>query len=57
MMNKAKKQIDTEGVKRLRESGYNPIHLFGTLHLVRNKSKNYTKIPIYILKRYPSKNK
>ena len=54
-MNKAKKRIDTEGVKRLRENGYNPIHLFGTLHLVRNKSKNCTKISIYKLKRYPAK--
>lgn len=37
-------------VKRLKDYGYNPIHLFGTWYLVRHKSKNYTKISYYKLK-------
>ena len=34
-------------VKRFKDNGYNPIHLFGTWYLVRHKSKNYTKISYY----------
>ena len=30
-----------ERVNRLKEGGYNPIHLLGNLYLVRNKSKRY----------------
>lgn len=38
-------------IKRLREHGYNPIHLFGRWYLGREWSKNcqkwYAKLPIY----------
>lgn len=36
-----------ERVKRLKEGGYNPIHLLGNFYLVRNKSKRYCKFSFY----------
>lgn len=43
-------------VKRFKDNGYNPIHLFGTWYLVRHKSMNYTKFSYYklfnVAKRY-----
>jgi hypothetical protein len=36
-------------VKRFKDNGYNPIHIFGDWFLVRHKSKNYTKISYYKL--------
>lgn len=46
------RQVDVEGVERLKENGYNPIRLFGTWYLVRNKSKNNTKVSFYKIKNY-----
>ena len=43
--NKIKKQV-----KRLKDYGFNPIHLFGTWYLVRHQSKDYTKISYYKIK-------
>lgn len=34
-------------IERLKEYGYNPIHLFGRLYLVRHWSKRYTKVSWY----------
>lgn len=34
-------------VKRLKDHGYNPIHLFAHLYLVRNHSINYKKHCFY----------
>lgn len=44
---KTKKQYVTYQVKRFKDNGYNPIHIFGTWYWVRHKSKNYTKISYY----------
>jgi hypothetical protein len=30
--------------------GYNPIHLFGDVYLVRREPKCYSKLPIYLIK-------
>ena len=35
-------------VNRLRAQGYNPIHIFGNLYLVRYQSMYYSKIPLYL---------
>lgn len=43
---------DEYRIERLREHGYNPIHLFGRWYLGREWSKNcrrwYAKLPIYV---------
>lgn len=51
-MKRQRKQVDVEGVKRLKENGYNPIHIFGSLYLVRHTSKNYSRLSYYRPKRY-----
>lgn len=35
-------------VKRFKDFGYNPIHLFGSWYLIRHKSRNYCKVSFYI---------
>lgn len=30
--------------------GYNPIHLFGDVYLVRREPQYYSKLPIYLIK-------
>lgn len=30
--------------------GYNPIHLFGDVYLVRHQPQHYSKLPIYLIK-------
>lgn len=42
-----KEQYVAKCVKRFKDNGYNPIHIFGTWYWVRHKSKNYTKISYY----------
>ena len=37
-------------VNLLRAQGYNPIHLFGSVYLVRNEPTIYSKIPFYKIK-------
>ena len=51
-MKKQCKQVDVESVKRLKENGYNPIHIFGALYLVRHTSKNYSRVSYYRPRRY-----
>lgn len=34
----------------LRAQGFNPIHLFGNVYLVRHESTVYSKIPFYKIK-------
>lgn len=34
-------------INRLKENGYNPIHLFKNFYLVRNYSKKYKKYSLY----------
>lgn len=34
-------------INRLKENGYNPIHLFKNFYLVRNYSKKYKKYSFY----------
>lgn len=36
-------------VNRLRASGYNAIHIFGNVYLVRHKSIYASKIPLYLI--------
>lgn len=36
-----------ERVQRLKDSGYNPIHLVGNIYLVRNLSRNYKNFSFY----------
>lgn len=36
-----------ERVKRLKDCGFNPIHLFGCWYLCRNKSSMYKKYSFY----------
>ena len=45
MLPNIKKQINI-----LRAQGYNPIHLFGNVYLVRHESTVYSKIPFYKIK-------
>lgn len=53
---KTKAEYVTWQVKRFKDNGYNPIHLFGNWYLVRHKSMNYTKFSYYklfnVAKRY-----
>lgn len=37
-------------VNVLRAQGYNPIHLFGPVYLVRYKSTVRSKLPLYFIK-------
>jgi hypothetical protein len=37
-------------VNLLRAQGFNPIHLFGDVYLVRHESIIYSKIPFYKIK-------
>ena len=39
-----------EQVNVLRAKGYNPIHLFGRVYLVRYETIYYSKWPIYLIK-------
>lgn len=36
-----------ERINRLEKYGYNPIHLFGSLYLVRNTSKRFSRFSLY----------
>lgn len=37
-------------INRLWAQGYNPIHLFGNVYLVRHEPKYYSKWPRYLIK-------
>ncbi len=37
-------------VNSLRAQGYNPIHLFGNVYLVRHESTQFSKWPLYLIK-------
>lgn len=39
-----------ERVERLRWYGYNPIHLWGNVYLVRYQSTRFSDIPFYTVK-------
>lgn len=47
MKKHCRRQVNAEAVKRLKDNGYNPIHIFGTLYLVRHTSKNYSRVSCY----------
>ena len=38
-----------ERVKRLRWYGYNPIHLWGRVYLVRHRPKQSSDLPLYTI--------
>lgn len=44
MSNKQKK------INILFAQGYNPIHLFGDVYLVRREPQRHSKLPIYLIK-------
>lgn len=44
---KGEKMTKKERVQRLKDSGYNPIHLVRNIYLVRNLSRNYKKFSFY----------
>jgi hypothetical protein len=37
-------------INMLWSQGYNPIHLFGDVYLVRREQQRYSKWPIYLIK-------
>lgn len=39
-----------EQVNVLRAKGYNPIHLFRNVYLVRYETVYYSKLPLYLIK-------
>ena len=36
-----------ERIERLRWSGFNPIHLFGNVYLIRHRSTRFSDLPFY----------